>query len=198
MHEKKRKNGMSKMISNASSMMLVVGFLLVCVLIAVVIGIYSVEKSRKETSTEAGQEQPSVNESPENTAQSGEEQASVSHEDESSDVNDVIFESCGAGDVLVDMIHTSGWGEESNPFVQYEVVISNMGDADISDWCVRIKVGADASCFNIWNGTAQMEDDVMVIRPAAFNGTIGSGAQTCVGVIIENPQTPVYERVTFK
>lgn len=173
MHEKKRKNGMSKMISNASSMMLVVGFLLVCVLIAVVIGIYSVEKSR-------------------------EEQASVSHEDESSDVNDVIFESCGSGDVLVDMLHTSGWGEESNPFVQYEVVISNMSDADISDWCVRIKVGADASCFNIWNGTAQMEDDVLVIRPAAFNGTIGSGAQTCVGVIIENPQTPVYERITFK
>lgn len=217
MQEKEKKNRRLKGINNVSSMMIFIVFLILCVIIAAVIGIYSVKKKEQKdaSSVAAGehtQEQSGgpethgdetaskEDEETEDLTQTGEGETTVADtkETQSNTVQDIIFEECGEEGVLVTMIHTGGWGGEDDPFMQYDIVISNTTDADISEWCIKIKVGADADCNNIWNGTAELENGVLTITSADFNGTIVSGTQASLGIIIEKPGTPAFEDVTFK
>lgn len=215
MRKNDRKNSTLKCINNMSSMMIFVVFLVLCLIIAAIIGIYSVKKSgQRENSGEAVTERSS--EAPETHADGtadketyGETKDSTQsdevkmtetgiEETQSSEAQDIVFEGCGDEGVLVTMIHTGGWGDEDDPFMQYDIFIDNTTDEDISGWCVTIKVGTDAVCNNIWNGAAELENGMLTITAVDFNKTITSGTQASLGIIIEMPGTPSFEDVTFE
>lgn len=211
MHKNKEKNKL-KYFDNESSMMLLIAFFVLCLIIASVIGIYSVKKNKQENASGRSSEQEfvqtssdgyeTVNEGKENhgTASSTERETAETDRENTSDIakEDIIFEGCGQDGVLVTMIRTGGWGDENAPFLQYDIVITNTSGTDISEWCITIKTGTDAACNNIWNGSAELEKGVLVITPADFNGTIVSGTQTSIGIIIEKPGELEFEDVIFK
>lgn len=218
MQKKRQKNSISKGINNASSMIIFIAFFAFCIIIAGVIGIYSVKKMKqKETSGTAVGE--ITQEQSEGSEMHGEESsdkaagketddisqsagkettAADTQETQSNAVWDIIFENCGSEGVLVTMLQTGGWGDENDPFLQYDIVVNNTTDTDISDWCIKIKAGADAACNNIWNGIAELENGVITITPADFNGTIVSGTQASLGIIIEKPDQVTFENITFR
>lgn len=207
MQENEKKDDLLKRVRNVSSMVIVVVFVVLCVIIAAVIGIYSLKKGEQvpETGVAQGEETrteetDATEASTDDTAQIGEEQTSTAQtgETEGAAEQEIVFESCAEDGILVTLIHTGGWGEEDDPFEQYELVIENGTEVDISDWCIKIEIGKEAVCNNIWNGEAEIEDGVLIITPADFNGTIVCGTQASVGIIIEKPDTPVFEGVTFK
>lgn len=211
MHENKKKNKL-KYFDNTPSMIILIVFFALCLIIASVIGIYSVKKNRQENASETSSEQgftqtstdgyETVHGSGEDngTASTTEKETSETDIENTSDIakEDIIFEECGEDGVLITMIHTGGWGDENDLFMQYEIIISNTRDADIGEWCIKIRTGTEAACNNIWNGGAELEKGMLIITPADFNGTIVSGTKTSIGIIIEKPGELEFEDVTFK
>jgi hypothetical protein len=222
----KKKKGLLEELQNASTMLILIVFIVLCLIIAIVIGIHAAKKkeaassatnvSEEQTGNDAaGTVESEIHESKSDAETTGsmieetnkstiEETAAEasseqrSEEEPSSAAGEIIFEDCGDGGVLVSMIHTGGWGDEEDPFVQYEIVINNTTDADISGWTISIQVSTDADCNNIWNGSAEVNDGVLTITPADFNDVLVAGTQTSVGLIIEKPEDVRFLSVTFQ
>jgi hypothetical protein len=233
----KKKKGLLTELQNASTMLILIVFIVLCLIIAIIIGIHAAKKrgmalsetnvseeqtgddaaeagesemdesksaaettSMKETITEETTEsmikETNKSTTEETTAKASSENSS--DEEQSSAAGEMIFEDCGDGGVLVSMVHTGGWGDEEDPFVQYEIVVNNTTDEDINGWIISLQVSEDADCSNIWNGSAEIKDGVLTITPADFNDVLVAGTQTSVGLIVEKPEDVKFLDVTFQ
>jgi flagellar basal body-associated protein FliL len=110
---------------------------------------------------------------------------------------EVVFQETSK-DLTITLYHTGGWGDETDLFVQYEMLIDNTGSQDVSNWSVELSVSDEAVCNNIWNGVAQVEDGIFRVDAADFNSQIMAGSQTSVGIIIEQPGTVQFLDVTVE
>ena len=189
----KKKNNILKIINNASSMMIFLVFLVMCVGIAAVIGVYSVKKVEQNKETNSSVNNSAAQEQSGETARNTEEEKSTEEAGK-----EVVFEDCGEDGVLVTMIHTGEWRSKNELFTQYDIYIDNTTGQEIRDWRIRIKVGEEAACNNIWNGEAKVTDGVLTVTPAEFNKSISSKTQATVGIIIQKAGALAFENISFK
>ncbi len=79
----------------------------------------------------------------------------------------------------------NSWGQGSDTYYQYDLSISNPGEAARTEWEIQLIFNCDIALKNGWNGVYDASGNVLIISSMDYNGYIdGNGSVENVGFII--------------
>ena len=79
----------------------------------------------------------------------------------------------------------NSWGQGSDTYYQYDLSISNPGEAARTEWEIQLIFSCDIALENGWNGVYDASGNVLIISSMDYNGYIdGNGSVENVGFII--------------
>ena len=109
---------------------------------------------------------------------SGVSERTEADETEGKTGTDVSEKRLNSGNLSVDAKLTGSWESEGRTFYQYQLTITNNGEADVSSW--EISLQSDG-----WNGEYQADGSTLTIHSLDYNSEIEKGASTAdVGFIV--------------
>ncbi len=94
------------------------------------------------------------------------------------------------------------WGEGAHGYefgMQYDGVIYNMTDENVTDWEVKIKFIDGCNVDSYWNGTVVFENNIMTLTSHAFNRVVEANNSQPFGFVLhaDSMDNVVYCTVTF-
>lgn len=91
----------------------------------------------------------------------------------------------------------NSWSDGTSKFFQYECIVTNNTEYDISSWKFEGNIGNISNIENSWNGNFTCKDGLLVITPVDWNGNVkaGQSVSTC-GVIVKGSN--LKEAVEYK
>ena len=90
-----------------------------------------------------------------------------------------------SGNLSVDTLVTGSWESEGRTFYQYQLTITNNGEADVSSWEISLQFSDTITLSDGWNGEYQADGSTLTIHSLDYNSEIEKGASTAdVGFIV--------------
>ena len=98
---------------------------------------------------------------------------------------DVSEKRLNSGNLSVDAKLTGSWESEGRTFYQYQLTITNNGEADVSSWEISLQFSDTITLSDGWNGEYQADGSTLTIHSMDYNSEIEKGASTAdVGFIV--------------
>lgn len=98
---------------------------------------------------------------------------------------DVSEKRLNSGNLSVDAKLTGSWESEGRTFYQYQLTITNNGEADVSSWEISLQFSDTITLSDGWNGEYQADGSTLTIHSLDYNSEIEKGASTAdVGFIV--------------
>lgn len=80
---------------------------------------------------------------------------------------------------------TGSWESEGRTFYQYQLTITNNGEADVSSWEISLQFSDTITLSDGWNGEYQADGSTLTIHSLDYNSEIEKGASAAdVGFIV--------------
>ncbi len=94
------------------------------------------------------------------------------------------------------------WGEGAHGYefgMQYDGVVYNMTDENVTDWEIRIKFIKGCNVDSYWNGTVVFENDIMTLTSHEFNRVVEAHNSQPFGFVLhaDSMDNVIYCTVTF-
>lgn len=86
-------------------------------------------------------------------------------------------------DVYAKMTKSSNWDTYKGIEAQYDFIVYNSGDFDLTNWKITIEVPKEAEIEDIWNADASMSSGKLELTPVYYDRTISSNSQIGFGLI---------------
>lgn len=116
---------------------------------------------------------------------SGVSERTEADETEGKTGTDVSEKRLNSGNLSVDAKLTGSWESEGRTFYQYQLTITNNGEADVSSWEISLTFSDDIQLSDGWNGEYQVNGKKLTISSKEYNGEIKKGASAAdVGFIV--------------
>lgn len=116
---------------------------------------------------------------------SGVSERTEADETEGKTGTDVSEKRLNSGNLSVDAKLTGSWESEGRTFYQYQLTITNNGEADVSSWEISLQFSDTITLSDGWNGEYQVNGKKLTISSKEYNGEIKKGASTAdVGFIV--------------
>ena len=116
---------------------------------------------------------------------SGVSERTEADETEGKTGTDVSEKRLNSGNLSVDAKLTGSWESEGRTFYQYQLTITNNGEADVSSWEISLTFSGDIQLSDGWNGEYQVNGKKLTISSKEYNGEIKKGASAAdVGFIV--------------
>lgn len=81
----------------------------------------------------------------------------------------------GTDNLTVKADVVNSWEQNNETYYQYEVEITNPGEAAREDWKITLTFGGDIALQDSWNGNCQAEGNVLTITQMDYNGHLEAG-----------------------
>lgn len=116
---------------------------------------------------------------------SGVSERTEADETEGKTGTDVSEKRLNSGNLSVDAKLTGSWESEGRTFYQYQLTITNNGEADVSSWEISLQFSDTITLSDGWNGEYQADGSTLTIHSLDYNSEIEKGASTAdVGFIV--------------
>lgn len=116
---------------------------------------------------------------------SGVSERTEADETEGKTGTDVSEKRLNSGNLSVDAKLTGSWESEGRIFYQYQLTITNNGEADVSSWEISMQFSDTITLSDGWNGEYQADGSTLTIHSLDYNSEIEKGASTAdVGFIV--------------
>ena len=116
---------------------------------------------------------------------SGVSERTEADETEGKTGTDVSEKRLNSGNLSVDAKLTGSWESEGRTFYQYQLTITNNGEADVSSWEISLTFSGDIQLSDGWNGEYQVNGKKLTISSKEYNGEIKRGASAAdIGFIV--------------
>jgi len=116
---------------------------------------------------------------------SGVSERTEADETEGKTGTDVSEKRLNSGNLSVDAKLTGSWESEGRTFYQYQLTITNNGEADVSSWEISLRFSDTITLSDGWNGEYQADGSTLTIHSLDYNSEIEKGASTAdVGFIV--------------
>ena len=116
---------------------------------------------------------------------SGVSERTEADETEGKTGTDVSEKRLNSGNLSVDAKLTGSWESEGRTFYQYQLTITNNGEADVSSWEISLQFSDTITLSDGWNGEYQADGSTLMIHSLDYNSEIEKGASTAdVGFIV--------------
>lgn len=116
---------------------------------------------------------------------SGVSERTEADETEGKTGTDVSEKRLNSGNLSVDAKLTGSWESEGRTFYQYQLTITNNGEADVSSWEISLQFSDTITLSDGWNGEYQADGNTLTIHSLDYNSEIEKGASAAdVGFIV--------------
>lgn len=116
---------------------------------------------------------------------SGVSERTEADETEGKTGTDVSEKRLNSGNLSVDAKLTGSWESEGRTFYQYQLTITNNGEADVSSWEISLQFSDTITLSDGWNGEYQTDGSTLTIHSLDYNSEIEKGASAAdVGFIV--------------
>lgn len=116
---------------------------------------------------------------------SGVSERTEADETEGKTGTDVSEKRLNSGNLSVDAKLTGSWESEGRTFYQYQLTITNNGEADVSSWEISLQFSDTITLSDGWNGEYQADGSTLTIHSLDYNSEIEKGASAAdVGFIV--------------
>lgn len=90
------------------------------------------------------------------------------------------------------------WADDNYQYSSYDVIISNNGSSDISDWRLRLTWNVDITPKEYWSCDIGGSGNSRLFVPVDYNSTIPSGSSVQFGVIVYSDELPTMTGIAFE
>lgn len=97
--------------------------------------------------------------------------------------------------IIVDFVPTGSW-KSGNYFTQYDIVVRNEGDANISSWSFKLTLPTGANMQSVWNANYIKADSTITFSNVGHNGNIAAGSSITFGGIFSSTYSKINILIT--
>lgn len=85
----------------------------------------------------------------------------------------------------VELKNGNSWMNGGKTCTQVDAVVKNVGQSDVNNWTISMKVPSGAKIAQSWNGQYSISGEILKVTPASYNVTVPAGGNITFGFIIE-------------